>query len=127
MGNRRCQFAGLLGVKDGSDGTRTRDLRRDRPVRRNPATAGYDPELLATAGISSPGEPAVTGYDRLPPGTACVAGVWSAWCLLRQRRHFRGTLRLAGVGTSRSPTRKRRPVGGASAGAAAPPSWIVTA
>jgi hypothetical protein len=30
-------------------------------------TAGYDPELWARAGISSPSEPAVTGYDRLPP------------------------------------------------------------
>jgi hypothetical protein len=28
----------------------------------------------------------VTGYDRLPPGTACVECVWSWWCLLRQRR-----------------------------------------
>jgi len=61
---------------DGSDGTRTRDLR--------------------------PNEPAVTGYDRLRPGRACVARVWSAWCLLRQRRHFRGTLRLAGVGWARA-------------------------
>jgi hypothetical protein len=30
-------------------------------------------------------EPAVTGYDRLPPGTACVVGVWSPWCLGWQR------------------------------------------
>jgi hypothetical protein len=29
-GNRPCLFAGTFG--DGSDGTRTRDLRRDRPV-----------------------------------------------------------------------------------------------
>jgi hypothetical protein len=27
------------------------------------------------AGISCGLEPVVTGYDRLPPGTACVAGV----------------------------------------------------
>jgi hypothetical protein len=27
------------------------------------------------AGISSPREPAVAGYDRLPPGRACVARV----------------------------------------------------
>jgi hypothetical protein len=46
----------------------------------------YDPELPATAGISSPSEPAVTGYDRLPPGTACVVSVWPTCCLLRQRR-----------------------------------------
>ncbi len=31
------------------------------------------------------GEPIVTGYDRLPPGTACVVGVWAGWCLVRQR------------------------------------------
>jgi menaquinone-dependent protoporphyrinogen oxidase len=24
---------------------------------------------------------------RLEPGTACVVGVWSAWCLMGQRRH----------------------------------------
>jgi hypothetical protein len=24
------------------------------------------------------------GYDRLAPGTACVEGVWSLWCLYRQ-------------------------------------------
>jgi hypothetical protein len=53
-------------------------LRRDRPVRVQPATVGYDRELLATAGISQPSEPAVTGYDRLPPGTACVVRVWVA-------------------------------------------------
>jgi hypothetical protein len=39
--NRRRRFAGSLRRIDGSDGTRTRDLRRDRPARRNrlqPAT-----------------------------------------------------------------------------------------
>jgi hypothetical protein len=29
----------------------------------------------------------VTGYDRLPPGTARVEYVWSNWCLPRQRWH----------------------------------------
>jgi hypothetical protein len=41
LDNKKCLFAGIS--KDGSDGTRTRDLRRDRPVRRNwlqPATTG---------------------------------------------------------------------------------------
>ncbi len=49
------------------------------------APAGYDPESPATAGISSPSEPALTGYDRLAAGTACGEGVWSMWCLLWQR------------------------------------------
>ncbi len=38
-------------------------------------STGYDPESPARAGISSPCEPAVTGYDRLPPGRACVLRV----------------------------------------------------
>jgi hypothetical protein len=46
---------------------------------------GCDRELPAAAGISSAGEPAVTGYDWLAPGTACVACVWAWWCLIRQR------------------------------------------
>jgi hypothetical protein len=37
-GNRRCRFAGTS--NDGSDGTRTRDLRRDRPVLLPPGRAG---------------------------------------------------------------------------------------
>jgi hypothetical protein len=41
--------------------------------------AGYDAELPAGAGNSSNSEPAVTGYDRLAPGTACVAYVWWLW------------------------------------------------
>ena len=49
-------------------------------------TAGSDPELPVRAGISLPGEPAVTGYGRLPPGTACVADVWWSCCQERQRR-----------------------------------------
>src|SRR5438874_12687301 len=36
-------------------------------------TAGSDPELPVRAGISLPGEPAVTGYDWLPPGMACCS------------------------------------------------------
>jgi hypothetical protein len=41
-------------------------------------------------GVRGPGaqqtrRSAVTGYDRLAPGTACVECVWSRWCLLRQR------------------------------------------
>jgi hypothetical protein len=31
---------------------------------------------------------AVTGYDWLAPGTACVAYVWWLWCLLRQRHYI---------------------------------------
>jgi hypothetical protein len=46
----------------GSHGTRTRDLRRDRPVRGNRLR-----------------------YDRLPPGTACVADVRWSCCQERQR------------------------------------------
>jgi len=33
--------------------------------------------LPAEGGISSPSEPALTGYDPLPPGRACVVRVWS--------------------------------------------------
>jgi hypothetical protein len=44
-----------------------------------------DPELPAGAGTSSIREPALTGYDRLAPGTACVVGVWSGRCLEWQR------------------------------------------
>ena len=32
LSNRTCRFAGLSCEKNGSDGTRTRDLRRDRPL-----------------------------------------------------------------------------------------------
>jgi hypothetical protein len=49
------------------------------------AQAGCDRELPATAGISSTREPAVTGYDRLPPGTACVVRVWRGRFPIRQR------------------------------------------
>jgi hypothetical protein len=47
-GNGKCRFAGAF--RDGSDGTRTRDLRRDRPSRaqRRPATnASEQPHLQA--------------------------------------------------------------------------------
>ena len=39
--------------------------------------SGCDRELPAEGGISSPSEPALTGYDPLPPGRACVVRVWS--------------------------------------------------
>jgi hypothetical protein len=38
-------------------------------------TVGCYPEPPARAGIFPPIEPAVTGYDRLPPGRAFVVGV----------------------------------------------------
>jgi hypothetical protein len=50
--NRRCPFAGTS--RDGSDGTRTRDLRRDRPSpgRRRPATRPSDrPHLQAFSAL----------------------------------------------------------------------------
>jgi hypothetical protein len=31
----------------------------------------------------------VTGYDRLPPGTACVADVW--WSCCQERQHHDGS------------------------------------
>jgi hypothetical protein len=52
-----------------------RDLRRDRPARRNRLQPATTRNHRARAGISSIGEPAVTGYDRLPPGMACVVRV----------------------------------------------------
>ena len=59
------------GVKSGSDGTRTRDLWRDRPVRRQPVqqaiTRNYQLEQVFP--------PERTGCDRLPPGRACVVHV----------------------------------------------------
>lgn len=68
----------------------------DPPRARPPA-----PLLRLTGGLPEPlpampcalsstfasSEPGGTGYDRLPPGTACVESVWSLWCRIRQRRH----------------------------------------
>jgi hypothetical protein len=59
----------------GSDGTRTRDLRRDRPVRAQPLRPTTTQNYWLEQAFSSPSDPAVTGYDRLPPGRACVVGV----------------------------------------------------
>jgi hypothetical protein len=56
----------------GSDGTRTRDRQAGTG---STGTAGCDSQLRARAGISPPSEQAVTGYDRLPPGRACVVRV----------------------------------------------------
>jgi hypothetical protein len=64
-----------LQVLYGSDGTRTRDLRRDRPARRNRLQPATPRNHGARAGISLPTEPAPTGYDRPRPGRACVVRV----------------------------------------------------
>jgi hypothetical protein len=61
--------AGATGLEPATSGV---------PGRRG--ATGYHPESRSGAGVSSPSEPAVTGSDRLPPGGACVAGVWSTWC-----------------------------------------------
>jgi hypothetical protein len=77
--NTRSPFAGTLagatGLEPATSGV----------TGRYDAT-GYDPELLATAGVFLSSQPAGRGYDRLAPGTACVEGVWSVWCRDRQRR-----------------------------------------
>src|SRR5436853_6996821 len=49
------------------------------------ATVGCGGEFSAGAVISSSSEPAVTGYYLLPPGRACVAGVWRMRCQFGQR------------------------------------------
>ena len=63
--------------EDGSDGTRTRDLRRDRPVRAQPAQLASTPNYPPEQANRTPREPVVTGYDRVPPDRACAVGVWS--------------------------------------------------
>ena len=64
-----------LQEEDGSDGTRTRDRRRDRPVRAEPAQSALASNNPSRAGVSCWIRPAVTGFDRLPPDTACAVGV----------------------------------------------------
>src|SRR5918994_2197568 len=61
--------------EDGSDGTRTRDLRRDRPVQAQPVRSAPTLNYGAGAGISCQLELAVTGYGWLPTGRACVVRV----------------------------------------------------
>jgi len=52
--------------EDGSDGTRTRDLRRDRPVRAQPAQLASTPNYPPEQANRTPREPVVTGF-RLGP------------------------------------------------------------
>ncbi len=40
--------------------------------------------MAAGAGASYLLRPAMTSYNRLPPGSACVVGVWWRWCRPRQ-------------------------------------------
>ena len=70
------------GVKSGSDGTRTRDLRRDRPVRRSRRLTTMDAQSLYSCGFSglSRRDSAWLGeadLRRLLP-VCCPAGRWSA-------------------------------------------------
>jgi hypothetical protein len=58
-------------------GIRTRDFRRDRPVRRNGTTAGCAPGI--TGQIRQPRRQA-NRCDRLPPAAARKSPVWYACC-----------------------------------------------
>src|SRR5207247_1710558 len=82
---RRQGLAPAATSKAGSDGTPTRDLRRDRAVRGK----GLQPATTGITGCSRRFLDERTGCDRLPPGTARVAYVWSEPCLLRQHRRRR--------------------------------------
>jgi hypothetical protein len=62
--NVKCLFAGTS--RDGSDGTRTRDLRRDRPVRLN----RLQPVTTRNYGYSRHFHAEQTGSDRLRPAAA---------------------------------------------------------
>src|SRR5262249_20364347 len=66
---------GTVGAHSGSDGTRTRDLRGVTGPHRAVGYSRLRPGITG-AGISARSEPAVTGYDRLPPGPARVESVW---------------------------------------------------
>jgi hypothetical protein len=66
LGNKRCRFAGFYG----SDGTRTRDLRRDRPVLAVRAAAGMNGDLRPEQALSTAtlrGLPGVGGSFRGRP------------------------------------------------------------
>ena len=71
--DRSASSAGTL--RDGSDGTRTRDLRRDRPVQAQPPWPDATVNYWLEQGFRTQFEPAGTGYSRLPPGRACVVRV----------------------------------------------------
>jgi hypothetical protein len=55
----------LQGFLDGSDGTRTRDLRRDRPVRAQPVQPATTPDYLIEQAFLTER----TGCDRLRPAS----------------------------------------------------------
>jgi hypothetical protein len=81
--NRRCRLPGA--PREGATGLEPATSGVTGRYRRNRLRPAATPELPARAGICLPSEPAVTGWNRLPPGTACVADVWSTWCPPRQR------------------------------------------
>ena len=101
--NARCLFAGTL--RDGSDGTRTRDLRRDRPSRppRRPPT--NSPErlhlqgsLLLESGCHGMVEPIVqptfgprAGHEILSSETTAASGegIFSFWRVLQKAKPLR--------------------------------------
>jgi hypothetical protein len=80
----------IWGESDGSDGTRTRDLRRDRPVMALPARAGDRRGLPARAGLSDLGVAGIRGCGRGSPGALC--GMCAGWtrCLSRKLRDVYG-------------------------------------
>ena len=67
VGNRECRFAGTS--RGGSDGTRTGDLRRDRPVMARPDGAGIGGDSRREQGLSAVvlrGLPGASGNLRGP-------------------------------------------------------------
>src|SRR5919106_5770464 len=70
--NITCRFAGTSG--NGSDGTRTRDLRRDRPVMVAPGLAAISGDLMAIAGLFDADVAGIRGCRRELPGTSCGMG-----------------------------------------------------
>ncbi len=77
-GNITCQFTGSLREKNGSDGTRTRDLRRDRPVLPLPGWAGIGgdyPREQRFSTVVLRESAGVGGRFRRPPAGSARDGV----------------------------------------------------
>src|SRR6266536_1848338 len=73
-----------------SDGTRTRDLRRDRPLQRSPRLTMIDAQSLYSCGLAGP------SLDDIAP-SACDRGVERERVVLRDRRRGEAAaLRSAG-------------------------------
>ena len=86
MDNTSCRFAGTFTGATGLEPATSGVTGRHGPT-------GYNrlrPRITGYSRHSSPTEPVLTGYDRLAPGTARVAGVWPTRCRMRQQTSFSG-------------------------------------